>query len=166
MKKQVAAAAAAALALTGACALAGTAMADDMDMDVRYTATSTYNLSIPSNVRLTESGAKSAKIGVRSANIAPGKTLSITATSDGYEGTGNTLTLANEADPSVKAVTSVTDEAGAALANGGVAATFTGLVESESTKTVNFSAVKDAAGRGKVQAGNYKTVMTFTGSIR
>ena len=172
MKKQLAAVAAATFALTGALALTGTAMAASAhtgDVEVKYEAQPDYDLAIPSAVNLDAKQATSARVGVWSANLGPGQTLNITVSSDGYETEGsNALTLKNKADSSVKAVTSVTDAEGKPLAKGGVAATFTGVIDntpSSTTKTVNFSVIKDAAGRKKVQAGKYTTVMTFTGSI-
>ena len=171
MKKQLAAAAAAALALTGACALTGTAMADttpsprSSDVTVQYSVKSDFDLAIPANVVLSEKESVTRSVGVRSANLVPGDTLNITVAGTSFIEDSNTLTLANEKDPNVKAKTTLTDEDGKAVANGATVATFSGYVPDLSTKGLTFSAITDANGRKKVQAGNYRTVLTFTASV-
>ena len=166
MKKQLAAAAAAALAITGACAFGGTALADDdsKSMDVQYKVASDYTLTIPTDVTLNESTETSAQIGVAAANIEPAKKLTVTVSSAGFEGTDNTLKLTHTDDESVKAETSVGID-GQPVTNNSVVATFPEGVIGSSTKTMTFSPITDANGGSKVQAGSYKTVMTFTGEI-
>ena len=166
MKKQLAATAAAALAITGACAFGGTALADDgsKSMDVQYKVTSDYTLTIPTDVTLSESMEALAQIGVAAANIEPAKKLTVTVSSAGFEGTDNTLKLTHADKDSVKAKTSVTID-GSPVTNNSVVGTFTGLITDPDTKTMGFSVITDADGGSKVQAGSYKTVMTFTGAL-
>ena len=169
MKKQLAATAAAALALTGACAFGGTALADDgnsKNMDVTYSVDSTFTLSIPDRVELTETESTIAAVavGVSSANIAPEKKLTITVSSNGFEGTDNTLKLTHTDKDSVTIKTSVGID-GYPVTDNSVVATFPEGMIGLSTKTMTFSSITDADGGSKVQAGSYKTVMTFTGAI-
>ena len=167
MKKQLAAAAAAALALTGACAFGGTALADDgnsKNMDVTYKVDSTFTLSIPSTVTLTETGPTTAAVGVTSANIAPNYELKVTVDGDGF-GDDDSLNLTHEDRDDVKATTHIkVDDKSIGATD--IVATFDEGVTGEQTVDLIFDALVDAQGGSKVQAGSYKTVLTFTGAIQ
>ena len=166
MKKQLAATAAAALALTGACAFGGTALADEdiKNMDVTYNVASTFTLNIPSTVTLTETGPTTAAVGVTSANIAPNYELKVTVDGDGF-GDDDSLNLTHEDRGDVKATTHIkVDDKSIGATD--IVATFDEGVTGEQTVDLIFDALVDAQGGSKVQAGSYKTVLTFTGAIQ
>lgn len=163
--KKITAALAAVIAAGTMLATAGTAQAAgtlSQDMRVEYSVKSSYMLGIPANVILSESDTRTTEIGVRKANIEPGKAVKIAVSG---LGANSRVTVANEKDASIKAISTVTDKSGNKLANGSDVASFEGLIENGAYENITFSKIADANGAKSVHAGKYSGTMTFTASI-
>ncbi len=146
-----------ALVLLMVTALAVPALATDQTV-VTYTKTSTYTVSVPAGVDLSD-GAVSASITASAMNIAPAKQL-VVAVSSGIS--GGKVTLTDAADSSVTAQSTVSlTEGGAGIADDAVVAVFRGTDTAVfADGTLYFSALPE-----NQQAGNYSGVITFSMSV-
>ncbi|MCD8104144.1 MAG: hypothetical protein LUF35_03860 [Lachnospiraceae bacterium] len=147
--------------LFAAALLAGTALpayAEYRDMTVSYIEASTYTLSIPATVNLSETEEVSAVIGVSDVNIATTEQVQIKISS-GVSSGKVTLTDTKDAANTISSTVSLTT-GGEGIADDAVVAAFEGASTTPvSGGTLYFSAL------GDVYAGSYEGTIVFEASI-
>ncbi|MCD7957108.1 MAG: hypothetical protein LUG93_15435 [Lachnospiraceae bacterium] len=147
--------------LFAAALLAGTALpvhAEYRDMTVNYTEASTYTLSIPATVNLSETEEVTQTIGVSAVNVATTEQVQIKISSGISDGRV-TLTDTKDATNTISSTVSLTT-GGEGIADDAVVAAF----EGNSTTAVSGGALYFSA-LGDVYAGSYEGTITFEASI-
>ncbi|MCD7981403.1 MAG: hypothetical protein LUF32_03665 [Clostridiales bacterium] len=147
--------------LFAAALLAGTALpayAETSDMTAYYYEASTYTLSIPATVNLTETATVSRIIGVSAVNVATTEQVQIKVASGISDGKV-TLTDTRDAANTIESTVSLTN-GGNGIADNAVVAAFEGTsTTAVSGGTLYFSAL------GDVYAGSYEGTIVFEASI-
>lgn len=153
------------LGVMAAAAMALPVSAADDTMTVQYSQATTYTLSIPATITLSENQAAQAEnIGVSAVNTEPGKKVQVKVSS-GI--TNNQVELVRTGDTTTKVVSDVTDKDGNKVSNGFVVAEFQDMSTTPitaGTGILNFSAIRDSAG-GTVKAGSYTGTIVFEASV-
>jgi len=145
-----------ALAVMLVAALAAPALAEETQ--VIYTKSSTYTVSIPAAVDLSD-GAASASITATAMNLAPKKQLAVTVVSGISEGKV-TLTDADDSTVTAESTVSLT-EGGEGIADNAVVAVFRGTDTAVfENGTLFFSALPE-----EQQAGTYSGTITFSMAV-
>lgn len=147
--------------LFAAALLAGTAFpayAETRDITVTYNEASTYTLSIPATVNLSETEEVSETIGVSAVNVATTEQVQIKVSS-GVSAGKVTLTDTRDAANTISSTVSLTS-GGDGIADNTVVAAFEGASTTPvSGGTLYFSAL------GDVYAGSYEGTIVFEASI-
>lgn len=167
MKKRIPAGITAAMMLGAMALTAGASdVGTDPQMEVVYEQPTTYTLSIPSDVTLTENGGDT-EVGVTDVNTKPDEKVQIKVKTGAD---GGKVTLTREGDGQTTVVSEVTDSNGQTVSNGTVVAEFQDMdttaitVGAAGDGTLSFGVIKDGAGT-TVKAGKYTGTLVFEGAV-
>lgn len=132
--------------------------AENTQLKVGYTEASTYTLSIPAEVTLTEENEVTETISLSAVNVSTTQKVQIKVNSGISDGK---VTLTDEADSDNKQYSTVSlVSGGAGIEDNAVVAEFVGTSTAPTTGgTLYFSAL------GEVPAGTYSGTITFTAGI-
>lgn len=166
MKRKVAALLMAGVMMGGMAISAQAANESSKDMTVTCDVQGFYQLSIPANINMEETGGTKINIGVDVVNIQPGKELNIKLAT-------NKIHLKRTGDPqgeeklaTSRVIVRDVDISGATPENPITIGTYKGtIMQPVQNQLLTLTPLEDADGNELIDAGTYRGILTFTAAI-